>query len=443
MNREVNGDLGTFATLNGDHVVFISPGFIDSGTTHFLTCLAYAARYLSPVGRLLICLDDLAVEARPTLALAKERHDFLETLLRRCGFLVLQISPEIPHYLQIPINPSGEENTVWTVIICQLDPITPRWRLTNVNSANLGDFLNLFSDVFGHAMSPGLWYWKYAEGRGFGVAAWRHNRMVAHYGGNLRSVMAFGQRIRAVQVCDAMVEPRERAVMTKTGVMFQVTAAFLELFQGLGGIPLAFGFPNRRAMRLGERLGHYAEVGELRELRWNALGKSPNLGSRVRMLNAEALGDQQVIDRLWAEMASDLVDAVVGLRDWIFIKHRYVNHPERCYRLVLVTSRWTGTPLGLLVLHQEEERLALTDFIAPVKAIPVLVMQARRLAGLWGCTSVYFWISRQNVDRFSTQDMEVVDIGVSIPTNSWVPQPYTPAQLRDHWWLTLGDTDFL
>jgi hypothetical protein len=65
------------------------------------------------------------------------------------------------------------------------------------------------------------------------------------------------------------------------------------------------------------------------------------------------------------------------------------------------------------------------------------------MAGLWGCTSVYFWISRQNVDRFSTQDMEVVDIGVSIPTNSWVPQPYTPAQLRDHLWLTLGDTDFL
>ncbi|MBK8637288.1 MAG: GNAT family N-acetyltransferase [Chromatiaceae bacterium] len=443
MDRNGDGDLGVAATPCGGQAAFVSPGSFDAGHTQFLTCLAYAAQFLSPDGYLFLCMDGSDDEAGQSLSLVGERQCLLAVLLRRCGFVVPQTTREGQQYLQNSINPPGEGNRASGVMICRPTGVPPRWRLKNVNSSDLGAFSELFSNVFGQAISPGLWHWKYAEGRGFGVAAWRNNRMVAHYGGTLRAVMAFGQRIRAVQVCDAMVEPRERAVMTKTGVMFQVTAAFLELYQGLGGIPLAFGFPNRRAMRLGERLGHYAEVGELRELRWDALGKSPSLGSRIRMLNPEAPGDQQVIDRLWADMASDLDDAVVGLRDWIFVRHRYVNHPERRYGLILVTSRWTGAPLGLLVLHQEETRLALTDLIAPVKAIPVLVMQARRLAGLWGCTSLYCWISRQNVDRFSTQDMEVLDSGVSIPTNSWVPQPYTPAQLRDRWWLTLGDTDFL
>jgi len=443
MDLEGDGGTGLGATKSGPQCVFIGPGVFGTGQTQLLSCLAVASRYLSSGGVLLLCWNDSTGNAGPSYPLTGQSFALLDALLGRCGFLVTPTVPEAERDLLNPKHPVGEEFAASVLVVCRPAPIMPRWRLTNVTGHDLPAFSSLFSSVFGHAISSSLWHWKYADGRGFGVAAWRHHRMVAHYGGTLRSVMAFGQRISAVQVCDAMVEPGERAVMTKTGVMYQVTAAFLELFQGLGGVPLAFGFPNRRAMRLGERLGHYAEVGELRELRWTTLGKRPRLSSRIKMLDPEALRDQQVIDRLWGNMASDLAHRVVGIRDWGWIKHRFLNHPERRYKLVLVNSRWTGTPLGLLVVHQEENRLALTDLIAPLKAIPALVLQARRLAHIWGCTSLYCWISRQNVEYFLTKDMEVLDIGVSIPTNSWVPQPYTPAQLRDRWWLTLGDTDFL
>lgn len=443
MDREGNGDIGLAAPQCGLQTVFISPGSFDTGQTQLLTCLTYATSYLDPVGLLLLCWGAPAGIAGPSSLRAGQAYALLQVLLRRCGWLVTPSTPESGCDMPNPIDPNGADYAGRVLVVCRPAPVMPRWQLTNITGDDLRAFSNLFSAVFGHAISPSLWQWKYADGRGFGVAAWRNKRMVAHYGGILRPVMAFGRSIRAVQVCDAMVEVTERAVMTKTGVMYQVTAAFLELFQGLGGIPLAFGFPNRRAMRLGERLGHYAEVGELRELRWNSLGKFPSLTSRVRIFDPETPADQKVIDRLWARMATDLLDAVVGVRDWGYIQHRYVHHPERHYRLVLVTSRGTGTPLGMLVLHQEDQRLALTDLIAPVKAIPLLVRQARRLAGLWGCTSLYTWVSRQYVDLYRTREMEVLDIGVSIPTNVWVGQPYTTAQLRDRWWLTLGDTDFL
>ena len=300
----------------------------------------------------------------------------------------------------------------------------------------------MFEAVFGHPMTPALWRWKYAGGRGCSVAAWRGDRLVAHYGGSLRRVLAFGRLVQALQVCDAMVDPRDRGVMTKTGAMFHVTASFLELYQGLSGIPLSFGFPNRRAMRLGERLGLYAEVGALRELRWSALGMGPRLSTRLRDLNPDSAADRGSVERLWAEMARDLTDGLVGVRDWNYLRHRYLEHPERRYTLVLVRSRFTGAALGLLVLRRDEKDVVLIDLVAPLRRIPLLLVQARRLTGLWGRPSLYGWITRQHVSVFTASDTEIRDIDVSIPTNAWVSQPFNPAQLHDRWWLTLGDTDF-
>lgn len=443
MDPEVLEGRGSIASQSDLPSVYICAGMGDARQTQFLTCLNLASRHLSPAGFLVLCWNDTFGSGGNATPLVGQKNVLLEVLLGRCGLLVSPFSSESSRDRPNTIDPPGEVCATRVLITCRPAPVMPRWQLTNISGDDLPAFSTLFSSVFGHAISPGLWRWKYADGRGFGVAAWRNRRMVAHYGGILRPVLAFGHLIRAVQVCDAMVEAGERAVMTKTGVMYQVTAAFLELFQGLGGIPLAFGFPNRRAMRLGERLGHYAEVGELRELRWSSLAKIPSLYSRVRIFEPESPADQKAVDRLWAGMAADLHDAVVGVRDWGYIQHRYLHHPERHYRLILVRSRWTGIPLGLLVLHQEEQRLALTDLVGSIKAVPLLVMQARRLAGIWGCTSLYTWVSRQHVDRYRTPGMEELDIDVSIPTNSWVAQPYSPAQLRDRWWLTLGDTDFL
>jgi hypothetical protein len=319
----------------------------------------------------------------------------------------------------------------------------PRWILNNLKQQDFEHFSVFFEKVFERQLSRVLWSWKYGEGLGVNVAAWKGGQLIAHYGGKYRKVIAFGEEITAVQVCDVMVSPEERGIMTKTGAMYTVTATFLELYQGIGDIPLSFGFPNWRAMKLGLRLGFYAKVGEIREVRWPNLAPRLHMASFVRNLRPESKADGKIIDDLWSQMVENMKEAVIGKRNWEYIKNRYLEHPERAYRILLVRARMLGTVMGALVLQPEEENLILMDWIGPLKNIPELTLQARRLAGQWGYKEVYGWISHQYVSVMNLRSIVIRDPLVSIPANAWVPQRYLPEQLQDRWWLTMGDTDFL
>lgn len=398
-----------------------------------------AADACLPIGGMLFLCQSSAQrqeEGQVSPGTATPAHELLSQLVTRWGF-----APPTPDGGKEDIGKGVSPKVTagcFRRISCK-----PRWRLSTIDEHDFAAFAILFKRVFGQDMSWDLWRWKYGDGRGCAMAAWRGEELVAHYGGSLRRVMAFNQPLLAWQICDAMVDPRERGVMTKRGAMFQVAAAFLELFHGLAGIPLAFGFPSRRAMRLGERIGHYAEVGALRELRWLPLDKRPRLGSRLRYLNPYSQADQNRVNRLWVAMQRDHGKGILGVRDWEQLRYRYLDHPVRHYELIMVSARISSIPLGLLVLQRETDAVALTDLVAPLSQIPALLIQARRLTGLWGKTSLYCWITRQHVDHFKTPGMEIRDIEVSIPTNVWVPQPFSPGELKDRWWLTIGDTDFL
>ena len=244
-------------------------------------------------------------------------------------------------------------------------------------------------------------------------------------------------------MCDVMVDPRERGVMTKQGAMFLTTATMLELYLGLQPADLPFGFPSGRHERLGERLGLYAEVGRIAELRWPALLGRPHLSTRVRHLDRDDHdGNRRLITKLWEAMSRDLNEAILLIRDWDYLVYRYLDHPTHHYDLILVTSRFSGKPLGLLVLRRlDDDTVELLDLIGPLDRIPILVDQARRLAGRWGARSLFGWITRQHVERFATPDVSITDPDVSIPTNVWVDGPAVES-LKDRWWLMSGDTEF-
>ncbi len=408
-------------------------------TSQLLSCLTWIAQSLPPGGHGNLVLP---LGSRRTGFLIDCDHvqANLAAISSRCG---LELMDGKPGEGSLGIRAPGPWGMGCELFRLQRVRRPPRWLLTNLDTDGYEAFAALFGIVFGKSISKALWHWKYAEGRGHGVAAWHGERLIAHYGGSWRRVVAFGQHLAALQVCDAMVAVEERAVMTKTGAFFQVAAAFLELYQGLAGVPLAFGFPNHRAMRLGERLGLYAEVGSLRELRWPPLPGQPRLDSCLSIFPANLRDDRLALEILWGDMAGDLAEGIIGVRDWDFVCRRYLHHPERHYTLVMVRRRLTAAPLGLLVLHREDSAAALVDLVAPLRRIPLLVAQARRLARLWGCSSLYTWITSQHVHRFASPGAVVKDIGVRIPTNAWVAQPFTPEELHDRWWLTMGDTDFL
>ena len=319
---------------------------------------------------------------------------------------------------------------------------TPRWRLSRIGDSDKNEMLGLFEQSFGYRMNPALWHWKYGSGRGLQMGVWSGSELVAHYGGMPRAIQYFGASRSAVQIGDVMVLGSERGVMTRSGPFFLMASSFLERYIGLGKpFLLGFGFPQERAMRLAERLGLYADVGRMVEMAWTPLPRTPKWLTRLsRVTTADANAHQQ-IDELWVEMAADLANAVVGVRNWNYLRHRYFEHPTNAYEVYVVRRRLTGGCVGVLVLRRTEERCELIDLVAPLRAIPALVVHARRLAGLGGSTSLHCGITENFSALFSEQEGVKKDMDIRIPTSILGAVP-DPECIKNRWWLMLGDTDF-
>lgn len=315
-----------------------------------------------------------------------------------------------------------------------------RWRLGVVREQDMPSVLGLFCKVFGHDMTPALWHWKYGEGRGCGTMARRGDVLVAHYGGIARRILFFGEPELTFQISDVMVDTEERAVLTKSGPFFLTAAAFPEVYRAS---PLSgFGFPSQRPMRVAERTGLYTEVGRMVEIRWAPSPDRPRFGSCVRQLPARfGPSERDLIDGLWGGMRNDLKDAIVGVRDAQYIQHRYLDHPHHHYDILMVTNRWTREPYGVIVLRRHVGKCEMLDMIAPLKNVPSLVNQARRMSSRWGMTELYCWITHQHTPLFTRTGGNVHPLDICIPASSWVAGP--PIEfIKDKWWLMAGDTDF-
>jgi hypothetical protein len=223
-------------------------------------------------------------------------------------------------------------------------------------------------------------------------------------------------------------------------------ATFLELQIGDAAPAYAgFGFPNRRAYVLPEKLGLYRHCGRVFEARWPTVQRPPFWATRVSELErgASAAVDG-LFDQAWAAMAHSLKDCVVGERDAAYLRHRFCDHPDHVYRLLAVRHRLGGGLLGIAILRHgvgSEADCELLDLIGARRAMPALLAQARRFAARLGARSLFAWLSEKALTHLRTADMETRDIEVVIPANRWTAAQGTESA-NGHWWLTGGDTDF-
>jgi len=313
----------------------------------------------------------------------------------------------------------------------------PRWLLKLANESDIEAIKGLFKHVFQSDMSDALWDWKYGNGRGNAVLAYREGVLVAHYGGMYREISLNGESAWALQAGDVMVHPAERGVFTRHGAFFLMTTTWLEMYGALN-----FGFPNRRSMQLGEKLGIYLEANHLIEARWQAtpLSRRP-IGLRIDRLSGDDAKLSPSINRLWSAMCADLPAATICVRDWAWIEHRYLRHATHSYAVYAVKSRWSARILGILVIRHHAEDCELMDVIAPMDRLPMLINEARRLCALAGKHSIYAWVSDAYAPRFNHALPSFTDLDISIPGDAWT-QTEQAKQMVGTWWLTSGDTDF-
>lgn len=378
---------------------------------------------------LLIVVDDFHPDngTRKHLGCGFVERYFLETL-QRCGFVIC-MSPEI--------RAASHRWIAGTRKVFCFRRTEPRWRVADALYFSSEPVRALFGRVFGQQMTERLWAWKYAEGRGCGVSCWQGAELVAHYGVVIRNIRFFGKPSTAIEICDVMVAPAARRSLSRKGPFFLTAATTAE--QHLLDHAIGFGFPNRRAMRVAERLSLYVEVGRIFEIVWRARSLPPMWWCRSRLLCLP--DDVTWVDGLWLAMARDLTDQLVGVRDAAYLRQRYFNHPEYAYRVELITHRITGVARGVLVLREHGDTLELLDMVGRRRHWRELVEWARFRAHALGKKELHCWASDHLAAELAGHEGVIKDPDVSIPMSCWGPSP-DPEMVRDRWWLMGGDTDF-
>jgi hypothetical protein len=301
----------------------------------------------------------------------------------------------------------------------------------------------LFREVFKVDIGPEMVHWKYGEGRGQSWGAWdADGDLLVHCGVFYRRALAGGHVRRIAQLGDLMASPRKPGGLPREPppIARLIRRVLSELPDEHNPDALAFGFPSERAMRLGERLGVFAQIDQVHALTFDPLPPCAH-GDRIDTLHQ--LGPQAArrLDRLWTAMAADLQDDLVGVRDAQYLRWRYFEHPENHYTCLVVRSRWLRRTLGVMFVKDSDTERELMDIVAPLHLIPRLLTAARRWLGATAGTRLTLWLASTHAERFAPLAQHARPLEFRIMAN-----PLGPAWVLERfdrrWWLTSGDTDY-
>lgn len=318
-----------------------------------------------------------------------------------------------------------------------------RWRLRSPTDSDAVACGELFVRAFDHVISQELWDWKYGEGRGRATMAMRDARAIAHYGCVTRRIMLLGREAHALQICDVMVDPAERAIMTRTGAFFKVARSAQEAFIGYGvDHDLGYGFPNQRHMLLAEKMGLYDEVGRMVELEWRTDRKISRPWSTVcEISDVKKLG-REILGRLWDQMRRRCSGQILVVRDADYFNYRYWANPQHEYVALVVRRRISGRILGIAIVRREADEGKLMDVLGDPGYFRRLVCHARLQAAQWGLTSLSAWVTENCADWLANETMPRKMTEIVIPLNAHA-RIHSAESIRDRWFLMMGDTDFL
>jgi len=389
----------------------------------FLVLLNAATKLLPLQGKLVVI--DVMKSKPPPEPKQVIVTPYLIAQARRSGFeLIAQKNDENVTGLEFQF----QRHSRWTVL-----PVTAQYKLS---------MQTLFQQVFGSAMSDAMWDWKYGQQRGMAIGVWQQQELVAHYGGMQRRLSYFGTEQLGIQIGDVMVLPTERGRLTKHGAFFLSASTFAERHVGYASPYLIpYGFPNARHLKVAERLDIYAKVDDVVDIKWDiaqAAKQSP-------WYQIKAIQKPQylktIVDTLWHQMQCELKQQILLTRDWDYIDYRYNQRPDKAYTF-LVVYNVLRQPVGLVIIAIEPDMCRFMDYIGCTRHLPRVMakvcdyLQQQQIEKLSG------WFSAAIAKYFIQAGGGVTATEIVLPTIIW-SQGIDVKQIKQRWWLTTGDTDFL
>ncbi len=313
-----------------------------------------------------------------------------------------------------------------------------------VQPRDAGAVRALFRKIFNEEMSQRHWEWKYQRPQSRAVVVYKGDNLLAHYGGVGTDIILEGEKRAAIQIADLMVDPDVRNAVRSRSPFYLSGKMFLESTVGYDNdFLLAYGFPSERAMGLSERLGFFAPVGRMMEVRWDANKSKQSWLDKIVPVTKENFDKYAAdMDSLWKSFQGLFKDRIICRKDSDFVRWRYLEHPSKSYNLHLIKNRISGKPSALLVLKCENGSVMLMDFLTRSLNLAKVVEKAKYIAYESEKSQLTSWCSDTFIDIFKTVNSRVKELPIIIPACTATPGPPTETQ-KMKWWFMPGDTDYL
>lgn len=295
----------------------------------------------------------------------------------------------------------------------------------------------LFLDVFGSEISDALLRWKYEDERGFNLGFFSEKgELIGHVGGVFREVLHKGKLYLVPQMVDLMVSKSTKpGGLSRSGSVF--ARLMREYMQGLKRVQnplgMTFGFPSKRAMVAGEKLGVFESVDTIYELSFE-----PCKGSFFRDSCKEYVKKEDVkkaVAMVWKAMALDFRDETIGVRDYAYVCHRYFDHPEHKYRCYVLSSFFSKKVYGIVFVKEHESEVEIMDVLCRKRDLERTLKTVCECDEVSSVKSLKLWLTKRYAMRLKHLAKSIHESEFRILAN--------PLHSVDAlWWLSSGDTEY-
>jgi len=323
--------------------------------------------------------------------------------------------------------------------------------------------LPLFNETFNTERTLDHWYWKFRDNP-YGshricVGVSPEGEIVSQYAGyplpfcSTLEGDGFPRSFLTVHAGDTFTHPRVRRIgLGKTGLLARTTfyyyAKFLE-----GAVPFAFGFNTATIKKLGDRYLGYRFGAPV--VLWKK-GRSSEAYERPGFLKTIFSGlrveEVHSITPEWDDFFARVSPAYEFLvkRDAAYLQWRYVDCPDKRYRIFAVRKR--GTLVGWSVFEARGPRLIWGDALFASRFLESVSLLLRHVLTAYPepMETVEAWFSRnpkwwcdhlQSIGFEAVPEPDGLTLCYRTFRNPMLDDTAVTERLADHFYYTRGDSD--
>ncbi len=313
--------------------------------------------------------------------------------------------------------------------------------------------LALFRRAYGKEYSMARWRWKFCQnpaGWQIILALTEAGEVVGQFAGLPVRAANNGRPYLLSQAVESMVDPCHRRGLKNPGLQVKLVRRFFEEYMGPDTGAMLYGFPIPVFRRLLVGTGLGTVLHRVMELKrgligwhWNLRGRPASLRYHVRQVSRFPSG----VDELWQRCQAELPLAII--RDARYLNWRYGDCPDVAYVKLLATDWWNGRVVGVAVLRFGWEGwpvALLVDWLVPGQPrelAEAMLLHCHACAADSGQVRIKAWFPTYSpqFQLLKASGYRPTPIDHVLMVKSFHSE-LSSDWLQDHWYYTMGDSDY-